>query len=88
MVNTLSETLALIFMEYVAEESNSNPEQFKSDELFWFHSSVFALEFSLFWFRIIASKMLVFEIRLPLKEQLVATFHETRALTSRKSVVV
>ena len=32
--------------------------------------------------------MLIFEIRLHLKEQLVATFDETRALTSRKYVVV
>ena len=32
--------------------------------------------------------MLIFEIRLPLKEPLVATFDEMRALTSRKYVVV
>ena len=32
--------------------------------------------------------MLIFEVRLLLKEQLVATFDETRALTSRKSVAV
>ena len=32
--------------------------------------------------------MLIFEIRLPLKEPLVATFDDTRALTSRKSEVV
>ena len=32
--------------------------------------------------------MSIFEIRLPEKEPLVATFDETRALTSRKSVVV
>ena len=32
--------------------------------------------------------MLIFEIRLPLKEPLVATFDETRALNSRKSVLV
>ena len=31
--------------------------------------------------------MLIFEIRLPPKEPLVATFDETRALTSRKSGV-
>ena len=45
LVTTLSETHAFIFREYVAEETKSNPEQFKPDELFWFHSSVFALEF-------------------------------------------
>ena len=33
-------------------------------------------------------KMLIFEIRLPLKKPLLATFDETRTLTSRKSVVV
>ena len=32
--------------------------------------------------------MLIFEVRCLLKEPLVATFNETRALTSRKSVVV
>ena len=32
--------------------------------------------------------MLIFEIRLPLKEPLVAIFDETRAFTSRKSVVI
>ena len=31
--------------------------------------------------------MLIFEIRLPLREPLVTTFDETRALTSRKFVV-
>ena len=41
-----------------------------------------------FWFRIIALKILIFEIRLPLKEPLVATVDETRALTSRTFVVV
>ena len=45
LVTTLNETHAFIFREYVAEETKSNPEQFKPDELFWFHSSVFALEF-------------------------------------------
>ena len=39
-------------------------------------------------FRIIASKMLIFEILLPLKEPLVATFGEKCALTSRKYIVV
>ena len=32
--------------------------------------------------------MLIFEIRLPLKELLVAIFDETRAVTFRKSVVI
>ena len=32
--------------------------------------------------------MLIFEVRLHLKKSLVATFYETRALVSRKSVVV
>ena len=36
---------------------------------------------------IIASKMLIFEIHLALKEPLVATFYQTRPLTSRKYVV-
>ena len=35
-----------------------------------------------------ASKKLIFVIRLPLKEPLVATFDETNALRSRKPVVV
>ena len=42
LVTTLSETHALVFREYVAEETKSNPEQFKPDELFWSHSSLFA----------------------------------------------
>ena len=41
-----------------------------------------------FCFRIIASKKLIFEIWLPLKEPLVVTFGETRAHNSRKCVVV
>ena len=41
-----------------------------------------------FCFRIIASKMLIFRICLPLKEPLVVTFGETRAQTSRKCVAV
>ena len=32
--------------------------------------------------------MLIFEVCLPVKEPSVATFDETRALTSRKSVVI
>ena len=32
--------------------------------------------------------MLIFEVRLPLKQPLVATFDETRGLISRKPVVV
>ena len=41
-----------------------------------------------FCFRIIASKKLIFEICLLLKEPLVVTFGETRAHTSRKCAVV
>ena len=41
-----------------------------------------------FCFELIASKMLVFEICLALKEPLVVTFGETRPHTSRKSVAV
>ena len=41
-----------------------------------------------FCFRILSSKMLIFEICLPLKEPLVVTFGETCAHTSRKYVVV
>ena len=41
-----------------------------------------------FCFGIIASKVLMFEVRLPLKEPLVATFGEKHALTSNKYVVV
>ena len=41
----LSETHALIFREHVAEKTKNDQEQFKPDELFWFHSSGFALEF-------------------------------------------
>ena len=44
--------------------------------------------FPSFCFRIIASKKLIFEIWLPLKEPLVVTFGEKRAHTSRKCVVV
>ena len=44
--------------------------------------------FPSFCFRIIASKKLIFEIWLPLKEPLVVTFGKMRAHTSRKCVVV
>ena len=37
LVTTRSETHALIFREYVAEGTKGNPEQFKPDEVFWFH---------------------------------------------------
>ena len=40
-----------------------------------------------FWFRIIASKMLFLQVCLPLKVSLVTTLSETRAFTSRNSVV-
>ena len=45
LVTTLNETHALMFREYVAEKTKSNPEQFKPDGMFWFHSCVFVLEF-------------------------------------------
>ena len=41
-----------------------------------------------FSFGIIVTKMLIFEVRLPLKEPLVAAFGEKHALTSNKYVVV
>ena len=56
---------------------------FKTISKTWF-TSVTLLRF---WFRIIASKLLIFEVCLSLKERLVATFDETRAPTSRKSEV-
>ena len=42
LVTTLSETHALVFREYVGDETKSNPEQFKPDELLWSYSSLFA----------------------------------------------
>ena len=44
-MTTLSETHALTSREKVAEDTKINQEQFKPDELFLLHSSVFALEF-------------------------------------------
>ena len=44
-MTTLSETHALTSREKVAEDTKSNQEQFKRDELFLLHSSVFAFEF-------------------------------------------
>ena len=51
------------------------------------NTNYFGCTFS-FCFRIIASKMLFFEICLPLKEPFVVPVGETRAYTSRKFVVV
>ena len=45
LVATLSETCALTFRKYVAEDTKSNPKQFKSYKLPCLHSSVLALEF-------------------------------------------
>ena len=45
LVTTLSEIHSLTSRKYVAGDTKSNLEQFKFDELFWFHFSVFALEF-------------------------------------------
>ena len=45
LVTTLSEIQSLTSRKYVAGDTKSNLEQFKFDELFWFHFSVFALEF-------------------------------------------
>ena len=45
LVTTLSETHALTSREKVAEDTKSNQEQFKPDELFLLHASLFALEF-------------------------------------------
>ena len=46
LVTTLSETYALTSREKVAEDTKSNQEQFKPDELFLLHASLFALELS------------------------------------------
>ena len=45
LVATFNETRAPTSRKYVAEDTKINPEQFKPDELFWYHSSVFAVEF-------------------------------------------
>ena len=45
LVTTLSETHTLTSRKYAAEDTNSNPKQFKPYELLWLHSSVFALQF-------------------------------------------
>ena len=45
LVATLTETRALTFRKYVAEDTKSNPKGFKSYELLWLHSFAFTLEF-------------------------------------------
>ena len=49
-------------------------------KLFWLHSSTFVLELN-------SIKMLILGVFLPERELLVATFSETRAVTSRKDMV-
>ena len=44
LVTTVSDTCALTSRKYVAEDTKSNPEQFKSYELFQLHVSIFALQ--------------------------------------------
>ena len=44
LMTTLSDTRALTSRKYVAEDTKSNPEQFKSYELFQLHVSIFALQ--------------------------------------------
>ena len=99
-VATLSETHALTSRKYVAEDTKSNPDN--SNLMNYFGSippfllqnfSVGNANFPYFFnFKICLVgnrlKMLIFEIRLPLKKPFLATFDETRAPTYKKSVVV
>ena len=55
------------------------PNLSKKRQYVWSHSSVFALEKQ--------TKNLIFQIFLPLRDPLMATFNKTRAPTSRKYVV-
>ena len=44
-MTTLSETHVLTSREKVPEDTKSNQEQFKPDELYWLHSPVFVFKF-------------------------------------------
>ena len=44
-MTTLSETHVLTSREKAPEDTKSNQEQFKPDELYWIHSPVFAFKF-------------------------------------------
>ena len=75
LVVTFSENRALISRKYI-------PEQGMNELL---EKQNFFLEAILrFYFRIIALKIQVFDVFLPLKERLVPIFSEMRALTPRK----
>ena len=78
MVATFNETGAPTSRKYVTEQGIVIPNWSKIFQTFWSHSSIFALQKQ--------PKTLNFQSFLPLKDPLVATFNETRALTSRNYV--
>ena len=80
LVTTLTETREFTSRNYQVKKVLNVPKSLKNTNDFG--------RTRLFYFGVIASKVLIFEIRLSLKEPLVIPFGETRAHTSRKCVVV
>ena len=75
---TFNKTCELTSRKYVFEQGMSIASLSEKNEVFWSHSSVFALEKQ--------SKKVNFHSFLPLRDPLVATFNETCAPTSKKYV--
>ena len=76
LVVTFSENRALISRKYIPEQGMN---ELLEKQNFFFFAAILR-----FYFRIIASKILVFDVFLPLKERLVPIFSEMQALTPRK----
>ena len=80
LVTTLSETRAFTSRNSVVKKGLKVAKSSRKYKYFGGAASL--------CFRKLALKMLIFEILFPLEEPLVATFRKTRALTSKKYVLV
>ena len=76
---TFNETYPLTSRKCPSERGMIIPNLSKKRQYVWSHSFVFALEKQ--------PKNLIFQIFLPLRDPLMATFNKTRAPTCRKYVV-
>ena len=79
LVPTFNKMRAPTSKNYVAEQGIVIPNWSKTLQAFLWHSSIFALEKQ-------PKNLNYSEFLLPLRDPLVATFHETRSPTSRKCV--
>ena len=80
LVVDFTETRARTSRKYLFVQGMNLPKLPGKQKLFWLHSSTFVLELN-------SIKMLILGVFLPERELLVATFSETRAVTSRKDMV-